>query len=307
MPSSTKKNSLPHLTHREIVRAARDQVRKAKALIELNLARGVKGNKKSFYRYIGDKRKTRENVGPLWRETGELVTRDMEKAEVINNFFTSVFTSKCSSHTAQVAEGKGRDWEKEEPPTVGEDHVRDRLKNLKVHKSMGPEEMHARVLRELADEVAKPLSIISEKLWQSGEVPPDWKTGNITPVFKNRKKEDPGNYRPTSLTSVSSKITEQIPLETLLRHMENKECWWIREEQLMFNKAKCKVLHIGQGNPKHKYRLGGEWIESSPEEKGLGVLVDEKLNMTQQRALAAQKANRLLGCIKRSVTSSRGR
>ncbi|GAB0207101.1 mitochondrial enolase superfamily member 1 [Grus japonensis] len=90
--------------YRETVRAARDQVRKAKALTELNLARDIKDSKKSFYTYVSDKKKTRENVGPLQNETGDLVTQDMEKAEVLNDFFASVFTSKSSSHTSQSSE-----------------------------------------------------------------------------------------------------------------------------------------------------------------------------------------------------------
>ncbi|PKU46706.1 pol- hypothetical protein [Limosa lapponica baueri] len=75
------------------------------------------------------------------------------------------------------------------------------------------------------------------------------------------------------------------------------------DDNLMkFNGAKCKILHLGQGNPQCTGRWD-EWIESSPAKKDLGVLVDDKVNMSLQRALAAQKSNCMLTCIKRSVAS----
>ena len=78
---------------------------------------------------------------------------------------------------------------------------------------------------------------------------------------------------------------------------------WACVNLMKFNKPKCKVLYMGRGKSKHRYRLGREWIESIPKKKELGVLVDEKLNMTRQYVLAAQKANHILGCMKSSMAS----
>ena len=64
---------------------------------------------------------------------------------------------------------------------------------------------------------------------------------------------------------------------------------WTHANLMKFSKAKCKVLHLGWGNPKHRYRLGGEWLKSSPEKKDLKVSVEERFSMSQQCVLAAQK------------------
>jgi len=78
---------------------------------------------------------------------------------------------------------------------------------------------------------------------------------------------------------------------------------WVQRNLMKFNKGKCRVLHLGRNNPMHQYRLGADLLESGSVERVLGVLVDDKLTRSQQCALAAKRANGILGCIKKSVTS----
>ncbi|PKU31777.1 hypothetical protein llap_17920 [Limosa lapponica baueri] len=86
--------------YKDMSQLCRDGVKKAKAQLELNLARDAKNNKKGIYRYVSQKRKVKESVPTLMNMTSKLVTTDEEKAEVLNNFFASVFTGNVSFHSS---------------------------------------------------------------------------------------------------------------------------------------------------------------------------------------------------------------
>ncbi|KAK4826943.1 hypothetical protein QYF61_012792 [Mycteria americana] len=90
--------------------------------------------------------------------------------------------------------------------------------------------------------------------------------------------------------------------EALQRDLDRLEHWAIING-MKLNRTKCQILHLGQNKTGNKYKLGEEWLKSSPAERCLGVLVDRRLKRSQQCALAAKRANHILGCIKHSITS----
>jgi len=174
-------------------------------------------------------------VGPLLNEVGVLVTEDVEKTELLNAAFALHCSAKASPQESQALEVREEAWRKEDFPLIEKDHIRYRLSKLDTHKSMGPDRRHPRVQRELTDVIAEPLSIISERSWRTGEVPEDWRKANVIPVFKKGKKEDPGSYRPVSLTSVPARVMEQLILDVISKQLEEKKV--IRSSQHGFTKG----------------------------------------------------------------------
>ncbi|KAK4832283.1 LOW QUALITY PROTEIN: hypothetical protein QYF61_021682 [Mycteria americana] len=207
-------------------------------LMSMNLLTTFKSS--YVYEYINNKKRAKENLPPLLDVGGNIATKNEEKAEVLNAFFISVFSSQTSyPQGIQPPDLEYRDREQNEPPIIQEEAVNDLLHHLDTHKSMGPDGIHLRVLRELAEELASHSpSFISSP----GEVPDDWRLANVTPIYKKGWKEDPGNYRPISLTSVPGKIMEWFILSVLNRHVQaNQE---IRPRQHRFVKGRSCLTNL---------------------------------------------------------------
>jgi len=143
-----------------------------------------------------NKKRARESVHPLLDVVGNIANNDEEKAEALHAFFASVFHSQTGySQGSQPPVLEEREGERNKPPIIQEEAVNDLLCHLDTYKSMGLDGIQQTVLRELAEELAKPPSTIYQQSWLTGEVADDWRLANVTPIYKKGRKEDPRNYR----------------------------------------------------------------------------------------------------------------
>jgi hypothetical protein len=200
---------------------ARRACRQAVKNYEKEIVNSVKSNPKAFYAYTKSKLHTQENVANLEDSEGRWANTDKEKAEMLNSFFSSVFTHENKTDIPELEKPKLESTLTD--IDISEEKVVNILNKLDITKSQGPDEIHPRVLREMAEEMAGPLACIFRISLETGKLPVQWKQANVTPLFKKGSKKKPGNYRPVSLTSIPCKIMEKIIREEIFQHVEKNK------------------------------------------------------------------------------------
>ena len=190
-------------------------IRSAKRKLERKLAKNVKKNPRQFYSYLNNNIKSRAQVGPLKNANGDLVSDSQGMCNILNNFFTSVFTDEDTTDIPIPEQICNVDIDS---LTVDEEMFVKRLSQTK-DGAPGPDKITQRILSELKDVVSQPLCLIFNKSLCSGEVPNDWRIAFVTPVFKKGSRSLAENYRPISLTSIVCKILESLICKIIVAHL----------------------------------------------------------------------------------------
>ena len=193
-------------------------VRKAKKAKEKQIAQDIKKNPKIFFRYVNSKIKPKEGISNLTKEDGKLTENDIEKTEVLNNFFQSVYTTEDKNNIPTFEDKTDILLTNIQ---VTENDMQKALYNLNPSKSQGPDQLHPRILKELSKQLAYPLKKLFDKSMKEGKLPKKWKLAEVKPIFKKGSRADAGNYRPVSLTSIICKLFEGFVRDALFKHLLN--------------------------------------------------------------------------------------
>lgn len=233
-----------HADYNAYVRArnqARWATRNAVKIFEKAIAKEIKSNPKSFWKYTNSKLKTKTGIAELDTSVpGQRTRNDEEKACELSKFFEEVFTREDVTEIPSInvipnpPNLENIDFEAEE--------VLKKLNALKIGKSPGPDGNHPRVLKEIAQAINEPLSILYNMTMSQGNIPHEWKRAHITPIFKKGNRHAAANYRPVSLTSIICKIQESIIRDKLVDHMKQNHLF--ADEQYGFIAGRSCITQL---------------------------------------------------------------
>ena len=198
-------------------------IRQQKRQKEMDIAKNIKTNPKTFYQYITSKSTKKDKIPDLIKPDGTKTKNDTEKSSLLNDFFCSVFTNENCSSMPQMS-SKVTSENCIDSTSVSVEEMSTILRNLKPNKSPGTDEIHPHLLKECASSLAKPLKLLFDMSMKLNQIPQEWKKAEIRPIYKKKgSKTDPSNYRPISLTSVVCKVFEKIVKNQLCNHLINNQ------------------------------------------------------------------------------------
>ena len=160
-------------------------------------------------------------IDDLQDEDGTMKSEEQEKADILNRFFSNVFTTEnmllIPEPTWQFEGAKLDDI------AISTECVPQKLRQLKVTSSPGPDGVPSRVLSETADAICVPLTTLFRQSLSSGHLHEEWRLGTVFPIYKKGCKSLPENYRPISLTSIVRKLLESMVRDQLMDFLVRRD------------------------------------------------------------------------------------
>ena len=214
---------------------------KAKIKYEKKITANLKMNCKSFYSYLRNKRKVKTSVPSLDKENGERTSSAAESAEALASAFCSVYVREPFGPLPDVSSTNKNECFISDI-AINFDDVKKELLKLNIFKSTGPDGVHPKLLKSLANDISfvTALTKLFSKCSETGILPVIWKTASVVPLFKKGSKSDPLNYRPVSLTCVLCKVYEQLIRRHVLDFLEDR----ISQDQHGFVKGKSCLSNL---------------------------------------------------------------
>ena len=194
----------------------RNLTRSLRRSYEAKLASNRNNNIKQFWKYVNSRLKTRPSISSLKHDDNSTVDSDQDKCQLFNEFFSSVFTVEDCTSIPQLPNDCHSTLT---TTTITPSVVFDKLSQLNPTKAPGPEGWPLFCLKECAEELSIPLSILFNKSMETSTLPDHWKEALVIPAFKKGDRTRVNNYHPISLTLPICKIMESIIKDSIQQHL----------------------------------------------------------------------------------------